>query len=53
MTVTWLWRADATLYIAASSRDEAEEQLEEWIAEHMPSNFVASWSLPEEAEEER
>lgn len=43
-----LWRADATVHIEATSMEEAQGQMEQWVAEHMPSNFVIGWTLGED-----
>jgi hypothetical protein len=42
-----LFVADATVHIDALTMEAAQEQMEEWVAEHMPQNFVIGWTMTE------
>lgn len=47
-----VFRADATFYIEAATHDEAQKQLEDFVADHMPTNFVVGWTLSEDPDDE-
>lgn len=47
-----VWVAGAHIYVWASTLDEADKRLSDWIAETMPLDFIIGWTMSEATDED-